>query len=94
MRLTNEELLNKNMADDLRLKLIDDSEELRKQLTMNEENLLDLQLQFFESSLNHLMECRDRMIDDEMRFGKEDFQNTSGLTIIFFFTPPYNGELL
>ncbi|XP_065059518.1 junction-mediating and -regulatory protein-like [Rhopilema esculentum] len=77
LKLTNEELLNKNMADDLRLKLIDDSEEMRKQLTMNEENLLDLQLQFFESSLNYLMECRDRMIDDEMRFGKEDFQNTS-----------------
>lgn len=59
-------------------KLAEECLDWKMQLVDNEENLLGLQYQFFESSLRYLVECQDRMIDDEMRFGKENFQNTTG----------------
>ena len=60
-------------------RLAEEFAEWKKQLSENQDSLLDLQYQFFESSLKYLIDSRDRMIDDEMRFGKESFQSTSGI---------------
>lgn len=65
-------------VEDTNAKLADECRDWQKQLSENEDSLVHLQYQFFESSLKYLIECRDRMIDDEMRFGKEIFLSSTG----------------
>eukprot|EP00794_Sanderia_malayensis_P009718 gene9718-10709_t len=62
-----------SLTEDENNKLFDECLNWKTQLVENEENLLDLQIQFFENSLMYLTNCRDRMIDDEMRFQKDNF---------------------
>eukprot|EP00112_Aurelia_sp_Birch-Aquarium-sp1_P022619 Seg643.8 transcript_id=Seg643.8/GoldUCD/mRNA.D3Y31 product="Junction-mediating and -regulatory protein" protein_id=Seg643.8/GoldUCD/D3Y31 len=77
LKQKNLELRKENNSEEYLTKLAEQCEDWTKQLVENESNLLDLQTEFFSNSLRYLLECRDRMIEDEMRFGKENFQHTS-----------------
>ena len=72
------ELRKENNSEEEVNKIAEQCEDWKKQLVENESNLLDLQTEFFKNSSRYLLECRDRMIEDEMRFGKENFHDTSG----------------
>ena len=77
--MKSEELKKTDLTDDERVAIADDCLEWQRQLKENQENLLDLQLQFFETSSKYLTECRDRMLEDCVRFGNEAFDNSSGI---------------
>ena len=70
---------DENLPQERMKKLAEEFAEWKRQLSENQTNLLDLQYQFFESSLMYLIEIRDRMIDDQMKFGKDNFEKTSGI---------------
>ena len=69
---------NEDISEETRYKLAEEYADWRKQLSDNQDSLVDLQYQFIESSLQYLIESRDRMIDDQMRFGSSSFQSTNG----------------
>ena len=72
---------NENLSQEKMNKLAEEFAEWKRQLSENQNNLLDLQYQFFESSLMYLIESRDRMINDQMKFGKDNFEKTSGICL-------------
>ena len=69
---------NYDISEEARYKLAEEYADWRRQLSENQDSLVDLQYQFIESSLKYLIESRDRMIDDQMRYGKDSFQSTNG----------------
>jgi len=77
LRHCRQNMSNEDISEETRYKLAEEYADWRKQLSDNQDSLVDLQYQFIESSLQYLIESRDRMIDDQMRFGSSSFQSTN-----------------
>ena len=74
----NERLKKEEISEEERTDIEDKLCYWDTQKTENEANLSDLQISLFDNLLAYLMNCQDRMIEDEVRFGKERFSSSAG----------------
>ena len=65
-----------DLMDDTRR---EESRKLQLQVKDNKQHLLDLEIQYFSSRLSTVTSVCDRMVNDQMRFGKEEFDDSPGI---------------